>query len=97
MTDDDHDVAPPDGCQTTLEHERRFTATADFCESEARRLAEVMTNDPEAKLGTTITKLMAEALKARRAASALARAREDDAEARRIEALEAAMSRSNAH
>lgn len=77
----------PEGCATTLEHERRHTALADWCESEARRLGDIMAADPLAKLGTTITKLIAEAAKNRKLAGEYARRREDASEAARVESI----------
>lgn len=73
-------VTPPDGCESTETHEREFTATAKYCE----QLAQSVTNADDLGL---VVKLMDAAIKARRAASQLARDREDDAEARRIERM----------
>lgn len=63
----------PDGCESTEAHERKFTALAEFSEAMARELA----RDP-GKAGTA-AKLIAEAVKARRAAAAIAKDREQRA------------------
>lgn len=89
---------PPSGCESTRAHERKFTALANFAEKYARELAAPAATkkgkrgkgrpkkavDPNA-----IVKLMDAAIKARRAASKLARDREDDEEAWRLERLDA--------
>src|SRR5687768_15914601 len=85
-------VVPPDGCETTESHERKFTALAEFCENYARELAAPPKQTRGKQRGrgrpkarkvdpNAIVKLMDAAIKARRAASSLARVREDDAEA----------------
>jgi len=68
----DAPIDPPEGCVTSEEHERQFTAMAVKCEE----LADSLEVDPESKSGSTVAKLIAESLKARRAASALAIERE---------------------
>jgi hypothetical protein len=71
-TDADAPIPAPEGCVTPEEHEREFTAMAIKCEE----LADSLTIDSENKNGSTVAKLIAESLKARRAASALAIERE---------------------
>ena len=63
----DAPIAPPEGCVSPEEHERQFTAMAVKCEQLA---------DAEGISGSTVAKLIAESLKARRAAAALATERE---------------------
>jgi hypothetical protein len=68
---DEHDEdipEPPEGCVSANEHERRFTKLADDAEKLAGK---------QKKSAATAAKLLGEAIKARRAASALARAREE--------------------
>lgn len=97
-------VTPPKGCESTESHERKFTAAAEFCEDYARSLAAPPKPSRGKKRGrqkkpdpTAIVKLMDAAIKARRAASSLARMREDDAEAMRIEELDAAQASGGTH
>lgn len=70
--DADAPIAPPDGCVSAEQHEREFTAMAVKCEE----LADSLTLTDDSKNGSTVAKLIAESLKARRAASALAIERE---------------------
>lgn len=79
--DDDEAPEPaPEGCDTTLDHERKFGELAD--------LAKEMADGEEPG---TAAKLLAESIKARRAASQLAARREDDAFVKRLERRRAAM------
>lgn len=61
---------PPEGCESGEEHERRFTELADFAEDLARKAVDTP---------ATVAKLIAEATKARRAAAACAKDREERA------------------
>lgn len=70
--DVDASVEPPDGCVSAEQHEREFTAMAVKCEE----LADSLPLDPDSRNGSAVAKLIAESLKARRAASALAIERE---------------------
>lgn len=94
---DEAATPPPEGCLSALEHERRFTALADELEKLARELAGTKP-EPTGKPGrprktnlNAAVKLLAEATKARRAASALARQREDAVEVTRLEKLDAGL------
>lgn len=93
------DIPPPDGCRSAEEHERQFTALAEYATKLSRETAEGTpkrgrraARKPNPQLAV---KIMAEATKARRAASALARAREDDALLLRLEKLRARRRGSN--
>jgi len=70
-TSDDELSAPPKGCNSGEQHERKFTELARFAETLAKKLAK-----KPASVGSA-TKVLAEAIKARRAASVLAAERED--------------------
>lgn len=93
--EDDEGIPAPDGCATTEQHEREFTSLAAFAETQARKVAEgygkargrVRPNPMGAM------KILDTAIKARRAASALARAREDDALVMRLERRRQALQR----
>lgn len=65
---------PPAGCASGIEHERKFTELADLGEAWARKAATGKKANP-----STAAKLLAEAVKARRAAAASAKEREDRA------------------
>lgn len=84
----DESIAAPKGCQTAEEHERQFTATATALDKIVAKLAKRRQLDAGA-----IAKLVAEATKARRSASALAADRERDVRAERLVRHEAEMMR----
>jgi hypothetical protein len=92
--DDDkpEQVAAPEGCATTEEHEREFTALAIKCERLADTYAAAEGGNPSA-----VTKLIDNAIKARRAAAAAARAREDDAFVVALEKKRAGMGKRGRH
>lgn len=86
-------VTAPAGCATSEEHERQFCALATKCEE----LADGLALDGENANGSTVVKLLDAAIKARRAASALAKAREDDAFVADLERKRAAMTKRGRH
>lgn len=86
---DDPLPPPPDGCRTAEEHEREFTALAEYATALAHEVADGKPAEGKKRARKSnpqlAVKIMAEATKARRAASALARAREDDELLRRLD------------
>lgn len=103
-------IEPPKGCETTVAHERKFTALANLLDGFVGELLEppAPTKKQRGKRGrgrpkkktvdpNAIVKLADASIKARRAASSLARQREDDAEAMRIEQLDDALVSGGAH
>lgn len=89
---------PPEGCETTEDHERKFTETADLCEQLVRDLtAEQPDHEETPRAGrprktsvdvNAVAKIIDAGIKARRAACNLARQREELAEYDRLERLD---------